>query len=95
MKIRNLLTVAALSALAACGSDNQANNAADLNSTTDVNAGMTDLNATDMNGSDLNAASDMNGGTTDLNAAGAGAGAAGTTNAMGNINSTAPPPGTH
>ena len=60
MKITTKLAIAtAVVALAACGSNNNANNTADMNAGTDLNAGTTDMNATDMNA-----------GTTDMNAAG-------------------------
>ncbi len=62
MKIRlPLISATALATLAACGSNNQANNAVDVNattSTTEMNqtvTNATDLNATDMNATDLNA----------------------------------------
>ena len=61
-----LAMAAAFTALAACGSNNNTNNAAvDMNAT-DMNAGYTDMNAT----ADMNATTDMNAtGNTDLNAA--------------------------
>lgn len=53
-----LATIAACMALAACGGSNDEANTltADDNLMTDMNAGMTDMNATtDMNGMDMNA----------------------------------------
>ncbi len=52
MKLRIALAAAALGTLAACGSNNNANNAVDMNATTDLNA--TDMNAVDMNAADMN-----------------------------------------
>ena len=58
MKLTAKLAVAsAFALLAACNSNTEANNTADMNAM-DLNAGMTDLNAT----------ADMNAGMTDLNA---------------------------
>jgi hypothetical protein len=78
MKITTKLAIAtAFVALAACGSNNNANNT-DMNAGTDLNAGTTDMNATDMNAgtSDMNATGNM-----DMNAAGS-------TNAGGNATGT-------
>ncbi len=62
----------AFAALAACGSNNTANNTAEMNYATDMNAGMTDLNTTtEMNATDMNATgnADMNAmGNADMNA---------------------------
>lgn len=65
MKITSKLAIAtAFAALAACGSNNNANNTAEMNAT-DLNA-TTDMNATDMNATtDMNAAGNM-----DMNATG-------------------------
>jgi len=68
MKIIGKLAVAtAFVALAACGSNNSANNV-DMNAA-DMNAGMTDMNA---GMTDMNATTDMNsmGGNMDMNATG-------------------------
>lgn len=52
-----LATATAFVTLAACGGSNNANNTADVNAATDLNAGTTDMNATDMNSGGMN---DMN-----------------------------------
>lgn len=70
MKITTKLAIAtAFVALAACGTEKAANNA-EMNA--DMNAGMTDLNATDMNATmDMNAGGNMDmnaGGNMDMNA---------------------------
>jgi hypothetical protein len=54
MKFRTLAVSAALAALAACGSNNHANNAVGVNAANDM--GVSDLNATQMNATELNAA---------------------------------------
>lgn len=68
MRIRTRLAiVSAFAALAACGSNNSAANNADMN--VDMNAGSTDMNASDMNAvgnSDMNAA-DNNASNADTN----------------------------
>ena len=72
MKLTAKLAFAsAFALLAACNSNTEANNTADMNAM-DLNAGMTDLNATtDMNAgmTDLNATTDLNaaGNETDIN----------------------------
>jgi hypothetical protein len=89
MTVRTKLAIgAALAALTACSSNNNANNV-DLNAGTDMNAAYGGTNATDMNAAGgatgMNTTGSMNAtGNTGLNAAGAGAGTTGTTNATGN-----------
>jgi hypothetical protein len=87
---RVAFAAAMIGALASSASNSQTNDSVDINSTGDANAGMNGLN---VNTSDLNAATDMNASTIELNAAGAGEGALGTTNAMGNVasNESSPP----
>ena len=80
MKIRMTLAAASLTALAACGSHNSANNV-EVNA--DYNAALPDLNTLEMNATTENATG------TDLNATGAGTGATGTTNANGNSTTNA------
>jgi|SRR4051794_31824639 hypothetical protein len=78
MKTRLTLTAAAITALTACGGNNNANNVAATNVATNaatMNAGT--MNAVDMNATDLNATT--NTGVTDVNATGNTAGNA-TTN---------------
>jgi hypothetical protein len=59
-----LATVLAFAALAACGGGGGQENNTDANMMTDMNAGMTDMNAMDMNAMDanmtMNAADGMN-----------------------------------
>jgi len=66
--ISKIAIATTFAALAACGTNNNANNMADIN-VTDMNAGMTDLNATtDMNATgnmEMNATGNM-----DMNATG-------------------------
>lgn len=67
MKTTTKLAMAAvLAGLAACSSNNSQNNA-DLNATTDMNAGMTEMNTT----TEMNSTTEMNAtGNTQLNAVG-------------------------
>jgi hypothetical protein len=59
MNITSKIALAtALAALAACGSNKNANNAAEYNAT-DMNAGMTDLNATENATTEMNATANM------------------------------------
>jgi hypothetical protein len=71
MKVGPVLTAAAIAALTACNSNNNANNAAATNvatnAATNLNAAAT-MNATEMNATDLNATT--NSGVTDVNATG-------------------------
>jgi hypothetical protein len=61
--IHKLAIATAFAALAACGNNNSANNATDMNAT-DLNAG------TDMNATDLNATGNADMNATDMNATG-------------------------
>lgn len=73
-----LATATAIVALAACGSNNNANNTAEMNAGTELNTTTTDMNATDMNAgmTEMNAT-----GNAEMNATG-NTGAATTNNGM-------------
>jgi uncharacterized protein YcfL len=75
-----ILVAGAALAVAACSSNESANNTmnVDENLTTDMNATTTDMNATDMNAT----STDMNATSTDMNAAGNATANTTTNNAM-------------
>lgn len=54
-----LAFAAAFVALAACGSNNNANNAAEMNAGTELNTGTTEMNAPEMNAGEMNATGNM------------------------------------
>jgi hypothetical protein len=54
-----LAFAAAFVALAGCGSNNNANNAAEMNAGTELNTGTTEMNAPEMNAGEMNATGNM------------------------------------